>query len=299
LKTTLFNSRTKHSLALAVIPREMTKTLIIIAIALFLSPKLWGQFKSLEKDKETILPFYQPSLALTINISLEDSVKKFYTITWVSPLQNDTSGVLGRPSKELYCYVYDSQKIVGQYHGLSTPMTYCGFQTTDTVVTVIFMIRPIMSYGAPNGIQPVFQSSLCDLTEFKKVQLSVNNTKNKTSILENNLNLVGLSFKPKGSMYPDEMPCIGCCGYDMAFCLTRFYLSIENGKILTGQKWINRKSIKKIITQLPLYQIDPSKIYYDKKGNEYLGNDLIKMKKISLTEFDAEQFKNNDDNLPY
>ncbi|MGK0436273.1 MAG: hypothetical protein ACJAX0_000506, partial [Flavobacteriales bacterium] len=30
-----------------------------------------------------------------------------------------------------------------------------------------------------------------------------------------------------------------------------------------------------------------------------LGIDLIKMKKISLVEFDFEQFKNNSENLPY
>mgnify|MGYP006083374579 CR=1 FL=1 len=279
----------------------MTKTLIIITIAIFFCPKVWGQveYGSLEEDREIISPFYQPSLALTINISLEDSKKKWYTISWISPLQDDSSGVLGRPSKELFCYVYDSQGIVGQYHGLSTPMTYCDFQTTDTVVNVFFMIRPIMSYGDPNGIRPVFKGSWCDLSEFKKVRLSVNNTKNKAVILENNLNLVGLSFKPKGSMVPDEMPCIGCCGYDMAICLTRSYLSFENGKILTGKKWTNRKSIKKILTQLSLYQIDPSKMYNDKKGNYYLGIDLIKMKKISLVEFDFEQFKNNSENLPY
>ena len=84
------------------------------------------------------------TIQLSYEIIPEDYERNLYYVSW-----NDTLGLsegylpdkfLQRP-KELWCFITNnSHDTLGYYKGLSMPQSYLYFQTTDTIVTLNFMI---------------------------------------------------------------------------------------------------------------------------------------------------------------
>ena len=83
-------------------------------------------------------------IQLSYEIIPEDYDRNLYYVNW-----NDTLGLsegylpekfLKRP-KELWCFITNKRNdTLGYYKGLSMPQSFAGFQTTDTIVTLNFMI---------------------------------------------------------------------------------------------------------------------------------------------------------------
>ena len=83
-------------------------------------------------------------LKLTFEVIPEDYEKHFYSIEWKDTL-GQSEGYIGnkwftRP-KEIWCIITNHQNdTLGYYRGLSTAQTFAYFQSTDTLVTLNFMI---------------------------------------------------------------------------------------------------------------------------------------------------------------
>lgn len=96
-----------------------------------------GQKKSTIEDSKS-------RLKLKFEVIPEDSEKYLYSIEWKDTL-GQSEGYINnkwftRP-KEIWCMITNNQKdTLGYYRGLSTAQTFAYFQSTDTIVTLNFMI---------------------------------------------------------------------------------------------------------------------------------------------------------------
>ena len=103
---------------------------------------VFGLFSCGQKSSST--EETQSKMKLSFEVIPEDFERNLFYIEW-----NDTLGLfegyqgdklLKRP-KEVWCIIVNNSKdTLGYYRGLSTPQTFAGFQSTDTIVTLKFMI---------------------------------------------------------------------------------------------------------------------------------------------------------------
>jgi hypothetical protein len=83
-------------------------------------------------------------MKLNFQVIPEDYEKHFYTVEWKDTL-GQSEGYVGhkwftRP-KEIWCVLTNHKNdTLGYYMGLSTAQTFASFQSTDTLVTLNFMI---------------------------------------------------------------------------------------------------------------------------------------------------------------
>jgi len=260
------------------------------------SPSAHAQMFSF--DYSEIDTFPQQALEIIADINTEWSASQYYTLSWSIFNADGNQSLDDIYYNFLQCFIYDSKGLAGSYTGSQPTQQSCGFSTTDRVVDVFFRVRRIT-------IDDVYLNRFkdysidCNKSEFRKIRLIVKHTKSKHVLLENNTGIVTLTHRYKGALFPDNMPCKDCCGYDMALDLSKPYLSTVNGKILKGSQWVNRKSIATIVNKLHLVEIDPAFVYHDKAGNAYTGQTLINMKQIPIESFDVQRFFQVKNILPY
>ncbi|MFC0879011.1 hypothetical protein ACE01N_20620 [Saccharicrinis sp. FJH2] len=107
-----------------------------IDILILLIMMLFGCKETSKPDKTRIQLKYE--------IIPEDYDRNLYYVDWTDTLGLSEGylpdKILKRP-KEIWCFVTNNQKdTLGYYHGLSMAQTFCYFQTTDSIVTLNFMI---------------------------------------------------------------------------------------------------------------------------------------------------------------
>lgn len=82
-------------------------------------------------------------IQLKYQITPEDD-NHYYLIEWIDTLgqsEGFSSDRITKRTKEIWCFITDNQKdTLGYYKGLSTPQTFCYFQSKDSVITLNFMI---------------------------------------------------------------------------------------------------------------------------------------------------------------
>lgn len=93
--------------------------------------------------KETSKPD-KSKIQLKYEIFPEDYDRNLYYVDWTDSLGLSEGylpdKILKRP-KEIWCFVTNNQNdTLGYYYGLSMAQTFCYFQTTDSIVTLNFMI---------------------------------------------------------------------------------------------------------------------------------------------------------------
>ena len=284
-------------------------------LLLLLPMNLFAQYSSASSDVGFKRTFDELPLKVEIEIINENIDSNWYALSWVSHLDS-VFNIPGQPLEELHCFIRDSKGVVGSYTGQSTPATFCYFQTADEEVSVYFMRRKnkfaIGNYNSSqsiledeNGTDVVSQMELlpmdwnCNQSEYEVLGLKLKDTYPKAYTLKNNDNILQLTHINKGAMVPDEMPCIGCCGYDIVLVTNRYYLDLKSGKMLKGQQWLNRKTIKKIVNELKLTVINPTAKYENKEGEVFTGQELIKNRKIDIEEFEINVFSQYESNKPY
>lgn len=252
-------------------------------------------------------------LEIECTITPEDS--NFYSISWSVPLIDSTANATGQlPTTELHCFVNDSTGLIGYYRGLSTPVQHCFFQTKDSVVKVFFRWRRIPhTYHNQDSVEVIvsaveispFNKTSFRGYEFESILLPVHSTINRKITLLNDTNTVRISYGTDSKL--DQYDPLGHpyghtnFSYSGVITLDRYYLSLRTGRIATGQKWINRKGIRKVVQKGDQYVlVSPSMKYMDKNYNPYSGAELIKTRGINLKKFDLPQFRKTDkENIPY
>ena len=216
---------------------------------------------------EQIDTFDVKPLKIECSITCEDAELDYYEISWSVPLIDSIAKARGEsPSTELHCFVYDSSGLIGFYKGLSTPMQYCAFQTKDSVVEVFFRRRYYaysnnlgtysINYGkgGRNIINYFGDKSPQRGPEYEGVQLSVNSTINRKLTLLKDTNTVRMSYGIRESIDGTGMPILGS-EYSSVISLDRYYVSLKTGRIATGQKWIDKKEIKKVVSNMSLLSV--------------------------------------------
>lgn len=263
---------------------------------------------------ESIQPFDLKPLEIECSITCEIPDLDLFEISWHVPLINSIVKAEGQlPSTELHCFVYDSSGMIGHYEGLSTPMQHCDFKTKDSVVEVFFRWGRIpYTYYNKDSVEIMvsslymspFNKTSYRGSEFESIHLSLYSTTYRKLTLLNDTNTVRISY---GTYSRDRNDPIGHpythvdLGYSGVITFDRYYLSLRTGRIATGQKWINRKGIRKIVQKGDRYVlVSPSIKYVDKKNNQYSGAELVEARRIKLEKFDPNQFKKTDkENIPY
>lgn len=285
----------------------MRNSLFLIVILKLLSLTSFAQFGSQPYSEDYTGSFDLTPLTMEVEIIIEDTDAGWYALVWHSPLDS-VFEIPGQPLEELHVYVRDNQGVIGEYTGQSTPVHFLYFRTDEKEVSVYFMKRwnPFAAYqssGNDGDTVQVFKIQMiddaCNQSEYDKVVLEVDDAYPKELILQENTHVITLTHINKGAMVPDEMPCVGCCGYDKVLVLDRYYLDPTTGKILKGRQWFNRKSIRKLVNELALQVIDPTYLYIDRNGLEWTGQSLIDMKKIDMSSFDPFVFAHFKSQLPY
>ena len=295
---TIFYARALYNfIEIRYLEREMqAASLYIIVTGLFLQIS-FASAQSLQADLAYITPFEQPDVQIIATISRNFSVDPEFTLSWT--IVGADSLQTRNEQQALFCYVRDSKQFLATNKWQDTYRAACTFTTYDTIVDVFFQYRDVNQgyFAFENAF--TMENSKCGGSEFKKSTLSVYQTRQKHVLLRNNYNVVALTHINKGALYPDNMPCSGCCDFDLVLCYTRYYISASTGKILKGRQWINRRSIEKIVNQLDLYLIDPTETYIDRTGKSYMGKELIRMKSLSPEQFDLEGFTTGMEQHPY
>jgi hypothetical protein len=263
---------------------------------------------------EDIQPFDLKPLEIECSITCEIPDLDLFEISWTVPRIDSIAKAEGQlPSTELHCFVYDSSGMIGYYTGLSAPMQHCDFQTKDSIVEVFFRWRRIpYAYYNQDSVEIMvsslelspFNKTSYRGSEFESIHLPLYSTTNRKLTLLNDTNTVRISsgthsrdrYDPLGHPYANV-----ALGYSGVITLDRYYLSLKTGRIATGQKWINRKGIRKIAQKGDQYVlVSPSMQYVDKNNNQYSGAELVKARRIKLEKFDLNQFKKTDkENIPY
>ena len=267
------------------------KSLFSISIIPFLFfTQLFGQAK--QKDYKKIEHFQQPSMKVVVNLIPEDNNKHLYVLEWIDTLGKFLNKPKSEYEKEINCCIRDSKGVVGFYQGLSSSFTHCPFQTTDSLVEVFFYINRNWQPYESGGIG-VTDEIFCDMSEYKMITLPVKRIDSLQLVLENNNDILKLTFISKYALLTDPL---GGCNY-RALCLARYYISLQTGEIITGKRWLRKYGLKKM-WNMGLVLFFPDKMYSDKKGNKFKGSDLIKKGKLMLFDFHEYEFENRF-NLPY
>ena len=262
------------------------------------------------QEFERIETFDLKPLEIECTITCEDAALDLFEISWSVPSIDSIARAEGRlPNTELHCFVYDSSGIIGFYEGLSTPMRHCSFQTQDSMVEVFFRWRRIPYYADSQDSMEVsvsvlrinpFDKTSHRGTEFESLHLPINSTTKRKLTLLNDTNTVCISYGIRSTVDSYGQPKLGfsCSG---VITLDRYYLSLKTGRIATGQKWIERKGIRKIVQNGDQYiLVSPSMKYVDENNKQYSGAELIKARRIKLKKFDLNDFKRTDqENYPY
>ena len=260
---------------------------------------------------ERIETFKMSSLEIECSITSENVELDYYEISWRQPLIDSINKAEGELSNlELHCFVYDSSGLIGFYKGRSTPMQYCSFQTKDSIVEVFFrLIRMPYSYYYQDStkirisslnLNP-FNKAPHRGSEFESFRLPVHSTINRKLTLINDTNTVHISCGTREKVDSFGMPILGSFDAYSVISLDRYYISLKTGRIATGQKWIDRKGIRKISKNIDQFLlVSPSMKYLDKDTNQYLGSELINKVRVKLRKFNMEDFISNDkENIPY
>lgn len=271
---------------------------LIFRIGLFstlfaLSTSLSAQYSYPRTGVTTIQPFLQLEMDVSLSLTLENASTKTYALSW--EVLESSLRKLGS-QEELHCFVRDNSGLVGHYQGMSSPMTFCYFQTADKAVDVFFCVRtkqfPIDSSPNRSNIVNIQRMDYigfqCDRSEYAAVKLSLKHNHTTAVSLKNNTRILYLSHRNAHAMYPDEMPRMGCF-YDMCLCLDRYYINRRTGRILPGRRWMARKSVEGLINRSRLEMIDPDATYRFKDGVELTGAEVIKKRKASMLYFAVSQ----------
>ena len=263
---------------------------------------------------ERIETFKMSSLEIECSITSEDVELDYYEISWRVPLIDSIAKSKNElPNTELHCFVYDSSGLIGFYKGLSTPMKHCTFQTKDSIVEVVFrlVLMPYSYYNQGSTKIRISSVNLNELnpfnkaphrgSEFESVRLPVSATINKKMALINDTNTVQISYGTRGKEDSFGMPILGSIDAYSVISLDRYYISLKTGRIATGQKWIDRKGIRKISKNIDQFLlVSPSMKYVDKDSKQYLGSELINKGRVKLRKFNMEDFISADkENIPY
>ena len=119
-------------------------------------------------------------MQLKYEIIPEDYERNLYSVDWTDTLGLSegylADKIFERP-KEIWCFVINNENdTLGYYHGLSTPQTFCYFQTTDSIITLNFMIGlnilPRKFEKDTTGAKEYFESNKTPV-EFKPVKVNI------------------------------------------------------------------------------------------------------------------------------
>lgn len=261
---------------------------------------------------DRIEPYDLKPLEIECSITSEIPSLNLFQLSWQVPLIDSIAKAEGYlPSTELHCLVYDASGIIGYYTGWSTSMRHCDFQTKDSIVEVFFRWRQIpYAYYTKDSVEIIVNAlefSLFNKTphrgsEYESINLPLYSTTNRKLTLLNDTNTVRISYGTRTDHYdPLGHPYAQLPEFSSVITLDRYYLSLKTGRIATGQKWINRKGIRKVVQKGDQYVlVSPSINYLDKNNNQYSGAELIKASRIKLENFDINDFINTDkENIPY
>lgn len=169
---------------------------------------------------------------------------------------------------EYYCLVTDSSGIIGEYHGLSTPMSFCTFKTSGSHITLHFKTGQIMPGNPPNDL------SKCRCT-FKEVTVPVIDHSEKTIQLNPDSETKYYQFKANAGFYTP-------------FSKKLYYLNSKTGKVRPGKYWLAKMNENDFLIS-SFIVINPLKEYYSVKGKKYKGAELIRKKELSQLEFDFKK----------
>jgi hypothetical protein len=228
--------------------------------------------------------FDQEPMEIFINIIPEDQEKNLYVIEWIDTIgQAEGYPKYNRPF-ELHCYIRDAKGEQGQYTGLSTQMTHCGFQSAEEEIEIYFMrrINPFFREDPDSALSGfgMGHPGWCDQSEFQPIVLPLKRTDRLRVILKNDPRIITLNYRSRHALNPDPMPHLGPdCGYTMVLAKHRYYYSRKYQKIRKGSQWVNRKGIEHTI-DAGLVLIDPVARYRDRKQQSYTGWDLIRNPKL-------------------
>lgn len=139
----------------------------------------------------SFIGYASPQQKLNLNLSLfdtmriqlslipEDVSQHMYVMDWDDSSMPDDSTHKQFKPYELHCYIADSKGLIGSYTGLSTSFTFCPFQSTDSVIELIFVLRPHL-----NAIEHLYKNRAPDSTwlntniEYEKLRMPVKRTEN-------------------------------------------------------------------------------------------------------------------------
>ena len=247
---------------------------------------------------------------LEIECSITRGGQDYYELNWNVPRIDSIAKAKGQlPTSELHCFVYDSSGIIGYYKGLSTPMSHCSFKTKDPTVEVFFRLRKI-PYLTHTQDSVEIRIQVLDLLpfsktshrgpEFESIRLPIDSTSNSRLTLFNDTNTVKLSYGTQPNYDRLGMPILGFTNSSV-ISLNRYYVNLKTGRIATGQKWINRKGIKKLVKDAGQFVwISKSAKYVDQNNKSFSGEELIQARKVNLKRFDLNKFyKVDQENYPH
>ncbi|MFT4779607.1 MAG: hypothetical protein ACJAU0_002091 [Flavobacteriales bacterium] len=284
------------------------KYFFLALLLLFVFSKSDAQFGSAPRNEFYVTPFNQIDLEIDLYLVIEDQAQGFYSLAW--EVTKSSPRKLG-PMAELHCFVWEGDSLIEEYSGLSTPMTYCSFQSNSKKVKVIFEVRnklfpePVKSpeRRVTIPLQPVQSPHLlyieaCDKSEYRPISLTLRKTMAMRKTLVNNDRIVQLDYVNKGAMIPDEMPHLGC-NYQMVLCLDRYYINLKTGRILPGRRWLARKSVRNILRKTELVLLHPSISYTTNANLKISGHRLVKKARLKMEDFDLNQFYSSYMKAPY
>jgi hypothetical protein len=246
----------------------------------------------------SVRPSVQEDLNIMLGISQIDSSR--YEISWNQLYLESNKLKFGDKYEYLRCYVFDSKGLAGSnVYDVENIDTLCRFKTTDSQIRVVFQkrskvhrpdITTVQKKKKPGQMEVVTPSQLlkelnfnCDYSEFEPIHITVCSKMPTELTLKNSASVVALTFINKHALNPDRMPQMGCT-YDQVFHLDRYYMSMKSGKILSGKRWLHRKSIRKLC-DMEFQLILPFQSYKKINGDVVIGSGMIKRKGVNLEEF--------------
>ena len=293
--------------------------------------------QSARKNTSWYLPYYVAPNEIRLNIIFEGIIKiqdtelKSYSLSWEDTMGLKQNTPFYNKRYELKVIVRDKDTIVGNYTGLSTPMTHCNFSTNSKDVFVHFWLAKNQFYDRNHRhqadtsaneftISPSTNKVSIDIISINKIGLidifpvwgeytpiKIDLTKinrniidsydKKKVVLDLNQNIVALDYMNKGALNPDPMPHMGP-NYQKVMALNRYQMDRKTGKIKKGKHWISLKGIRKCC-EIDFAIIDPHLLYKDKAGNQFSGESLIRKRKLELSQFHYYEFKSIFESLPY
>lgn len=248
-----------------------------------------------KKDTKIITHFSQKNGEITIDVQCIDEDRKKYMINWEYDsawLKNN-----GYDAEEnngelvLTCAIYGAKhKILHIEKGENKGSGSCIVTSRKNVVSLVFAIRKNKDIRYPKED--------CNVGEFLPIKVNLDKTSNVdrhatpkrrkhyTFPLVNNEHILLLSYHNNPF---DNMPSTKVCDFHIVIHPEHYYLSLKNGQIRKGKSWLLLKSVKQIVQELQLVEIEPMATYQNKKGEVFLGEALIKAKKIAIESFDLRR----------